>query len=106
MTSNRKQLALEAISQALKVRKRVKCDPKYSLNVYDLCESLGDSVLLQDIPSMEGFYMPEASPRSTIILSSLRPAGRRAMTCGHEFGHHVFKHGKRWDELKEERTPS
>ena len=53
MTSNRKQLALEAISQALKVRKRVKCDPKYSLNVYDLCESLGVSVLLQDIPSME-----------------------------------------------------
>ena len=101
MTSNRKQLALEAISQALKVRKRVKCDPKYSLNVYDLCESLGVSVLLQDIPSMEGFYMPEASPRSTIILSSLRPAGRRAMTCGHEFGHHEFKHGKRWDELKE-----
>lgn len=106
MTGNRKQLALEAISQALKVRKRAKCDPNHSLNVYDLCESLGVCVLLQDIPSMEGFYMPEASPRPTIILSSLRPAGRRAMTCGHEFGHHEFKHGKRWDELKEERTQS
>jgi Zn-dependent peptidase ImmA (M78 family) len=106
MSSDRKQLALEAISQAVKVRKRAKCDPRHSLCVLDLCESLGVSVLLQDIPSMEGFYMPEASPRPTIILSSLRPAGRRAMTCGHEFGHHEFKHGKRWDELKEERTQS
>jgi len=106
MTSNRKMLALEAISQALKVRNRAKSDPKSPLSVFDLCETLGVSVLLQDIPSMEGFYMPEASPRPTIILSSLRPAGRRAMTCGHEFGHHEFKHGKRWDELKEERTQS
>ena len=106
MTSNRKTLALEAISQALKVRKRAKCDPKSPVSVFDLCETLGVSVLLQDIPSMEGFYMPEASPRPTIILSSLRPSGRRAITCGHEFGHHEFKHGKRWDELKEERTQS
>lgn len=55
---------------------------------------------------MEGIYMPDAQPRPAIVVSSLRPAGRKAMTCGHELGHHVFKHGKQWDELIEDRSES
>lgn len=102
--SSRRELALQAVSQSLKVRKRVKYSLTQPISIYDLCERLGVSVLLQDIPSMEGLYMPEARPKPTIILSSLRPSGRKAITCGHELGHHEFKHGKQWDELKEDRS--
>ncbi|MDZ4849711.1 MAG: ImmA/IrrE family metallo-endopeptidase [Pirellulaceae bacterium] len=102
--SNRKELALQAISQSLKVRKRAKYRLAHPISIYDLCERLGIAVLLQDFPSMEGLYMPEAQPKPTIILSSLRPTGRKAITCGHELGHHEFKHGKQWDELKEDRS--
>ena len=35
----------------------------------------------------------------TVILSSLRPPGRRAFTCGHELGHHVSGDGTRVDQL-------
>jgi len=49
-------------------------------------------------------YSPE--PRPTIVVSVERPAGRRRYTCGHELGHHVFRHGARLDELAEEATTS
>jgi Zn-dependent peptidase ImmA (M78 family) len=106
MSRNRKELARVAAAQAMKTRKQSQCSLHSPLNVFDLCERLGVSVLFQDIPSMEGIYMPDAQPRPAIIVSSLRPMGRKAMTCGHELGHHVFKHGRQWDELIEERSQS
>jgi hypothetical protein len=65
---------------------------------------MGVSVRFSDIPSMEGVYLPNAHPKPTIVVSSLRPAGRQGTTCGHEFGHHVFGHGEQFDELIEDRT--
>lgn len=106
MSRNRKELAQIAVAQAMRIRKQAKCSLHSPLNVFDLCERLGLSVFFQDIPSMEGIYMPDARPRPAIVVSSLRPAGRKAMTCGHELGHHVFKHGKQWDELIEDRSQS
>jgi Zn-dependent peptidase ImmA (M78 family) len=50
--------------------------------------------------SMEGMYERQSG---TIIVSSLRPRGRRAFTCAHEYGHHVFGHGTHIDELPEAR---
>lgn len=106
MSQSRRQLALIAAAEALKTRKRAGVGLHSPLNIFDFCERLGLSVFFQDIPSMEGIYMPEARPRPVIIVSSLRPMGRKAITCGHEVGHHVFKHGKQWDELIEERDES
>lgn len=104
MSRNRKDLARQAIAEAMKLRMRLKYGLQHPINIFDACERSGVSVLFQDIPSMEGLYMPEASPRPVVIVSSLRPFGRQAMTCGHELGHHIFKHGKQWDELLDERS--
>lgn len=104
MPQSRKQLAQIAIAEAMKVRKGARYGLKIPISVYDLCKRMGVNVFFQDIPSMEGLYMPDARPKPAIILSSLRPAGRKAMTCGHELGHHVFGHGKQWDELIEDRS--
>ena len=77
---------------------------KQPICVYDICEKMGISVWFADIPSMEGLYLPDAQPRPAIVVSSLRPSGRRAITCGHELGHHCFGHGEQWDELIETRN--
>jgi len=106
MSRSRKELFKIAAAEAMKTRKQVTCGLRSPLNVFDLCERLGVSVFFQDIASMEGIYMPDARPRPAIVVSSLRPAGRQAMTCGHELGHHIFKHGRQWDELIEERNES
>lgn len=106
MIQSRRELAQAAAARAMKVRDRANYSLHSAINVYDLCERLGVSVFFHDIPSMEGLYMPEARPRPVIIISSLRPAGRRAMTCGHELGHHQFQHGRQWDELVEDRDQS
>ena len=67
--------------------------------VYDLAERLGIEVRFADIPSMEGMYYRASEP--AIILSSLRPSGRRAFTCAHELGHHSNGDGTSVDQLVE-----
>ena len=42
------------------------------------------------------------SPEPHIILSSLRPAGRRAFTCAHELAHHFRGDSVHVDELVEQ----
>ncbi len=104
MSQTRKQLAQQAIATAMKVRKEAGFSLHAPINIFDFSERLGVSVLFQDIPSMEGVYTSDAKPRPVIIVSSLRPAGRKALTCGHELGHHVFGHGTQWDELVDSRS--
>ena len=67
--------------------------------VYDLAERLGIEVRFADIPSMEGMYYWGSEP--AIILSSLRPSGRRTFTCAHELGHHSNGDGTSVDQLVE-----
>ena len=71
-----------------------------SICIYDLAQKLGVEVRFLDIPSMEGMYYNSGIPH--IILSSLRPPGRRAFTCAHELGHHSQKDGTQIDELIEQ----
>lgn len=104
MGHDTRKLAQIAVAEALKIRKTLSFDLQSPINVFDVCERLAVSVFFQGIPSMEGVYLPDAQPRPAIVVSSLRPIGRKAITCGHELGHHVFKHGWQWDELIEERS--
>lgn len=106
MNQSRKQLAQQAISQAMKTRREAGYALHSLINIFDFTEKRGVSVRFSDIPSMEGVYQADAKPHPTIIISSLRPAGRKALTCGHELGHHVFGHGTQWDELVDDRTQS
>ncbi|WP_339744861.1 ImmA/IrrE family metallo-endopeptidase [uncultured Rubinisphaera sp.] len=106
MNLSRKQLAQQAIAQAMKTRKEAGFALHSIINIFDFAEKMGVSVRFCDIPSMEGVYQADAQPKPTIIVSSLRPTGRKAMTCGHELGHHVFGHGTQWDELIDNRLQS
>ena len=84
---------------ALRMRSSVGSSLDEAICAYDLAERLGIEVRFADIPSMEGMYYRASDP--AIILSSLRPSGRRAFTCAHELGHHNNGDGTSVDQLVE-----
>jgi Zn-dependent peptidase ImmA (M78 family) len=93
----RQRLAKNALAKSCRVRREVGLDLRQPVCVFDLAQHMGVDVWFTDIASMEGTY--SRVPRPTILLSSLRPPGRQAFTCGHELGHHVYGHGFRIDQL-------
>lgn len=97
---SREQTAQVAVSRALKTRIQLGFKLTDSVPIFDVAERLGADVWFKDIPSLEGMYIADDNP--TIILSGgrHRPEGRRAFTCAHELGHHVFNHGSRIDEIR------
>ncbi|HYH95907.1 ImmA/IrrE family metallo-endopeptidase [Hyalangium sp.] len=100
MSAQRRELAKRALEKALEVRETADFDDESPICVYELCEKMKIRVQFAALASMEGTYI--AGVRPQIYLSSLRPLGRRAFTCGHEVGHHVFGHGSAIDELRKE----
>lgn len=97
---SRTDLAKQALEKSLEIREEYGYDFRSPLCVYELAERARVSVRFVDDVSMEGVYAALAKPK--ILISSLRPAGRRAFTCAHELGHHFFGHGSTIDELKED----
>ncbi|WNG21335.1 ImmA/IrrE family metallo-endopeptidase [Cystobacter fuscus] len=100
MSAQRGELVRRALNKALEIREVGGLDDESPICVYKLCEKLSLRVQFKAIASMEGMYVAGEPPQ--IYLSSLRPLGRRAFTCGHELGHHVFGHGSAIDELRKE----
>jgi hypothetical protein len=96
----RQGLVMRAMQASIQVRSDAGLDLHRPICVYDLCQRLGVTVRFNDISSMEGMY--DRTPRPRIHVSALRPLNRRAFTCGHELGHHVFGHGSTIDELHDE----
>jgi len=82
--------------EALRFRVRERIGRTDAVCAVDVAMAVGVDVLLQDLPSIDGVYANQRPP--VIILSSLRPPGRRAFTCAHELGHHVLGHGTRIEE--------
>ena len=98
--NDRRAIARQAMEAALRTRLSVGYGLDHAVCVYDLAEKLGVEVRFLDLPSMEGTYSSASSP--TIVVSSLRPPGRRAFTCAHELGHHNQSGGVEIDELVEQ----
>ena len=94
---DRKTIARQSVAAALRARTRAGFGLDQAICVYDFAERLGIEVRFAAIPSMEGMYFRASEP--AIILSALRPSGRRAFTCAHEIGHHTNGDGTRVDEL-------
>ena len=103
--SIKKQLAQRAVGAAAKLRAHHQVPPGAAVDIYDLADKEGIDVRFTSIPSMEGVYQADAKPRPVILISTLRPPGRRAHTCGHELGHHVFGHGSKLEQLVGECGP-
>ncbi len=93
-----KELALDALGKALRLRKQLGIPLTDSISAIDVAEELGIEVRFMDLPSMEGIYVAGDNPK--ILISSLRPQGRRMFTCAHELGHHIYGHGDQIDEIR------
>jgi hypothetical protein len=99
---DRRALARESARRALSLRKRSGFGWEDAVSPIDTAEKMAIDVRFVDIASMEGIYVAGAEPR--IILSCLRPQGRRNFTCAHEIGHHVLGHGQQFDEIIDHRS--
>lgn len=102
MTSGTRRAAGEAMAAALRMRAEAGVPLGEPVDPIDLAQRAGVEVRFVDFPSMEGLFL--RTPRPAILVSALRPAGRRRTTCAHELGHFRFGHGNRYDELIEDRT--
>ena len=100
--TGRKTIARSATAEALRLRRRAGYNLREAICVYDLVQSLGMEVRFLDVPSMEGMYYNSGQPH--IIVSSLRPPGRRTFTCAHELGHHTSGSLMHVDELPDRRA--
>lgn len=95
--------ASSAARAAALLRAELGCGPSDAVCSIDLCVRRGLDVWFRAVPSMEGLYLP--GDPSRVIISSLRPAGRRRYTAAHELGHDVHGHGASHDaQLNDEST--
>lgn len=99
----RKTLVMQGMQASITARTKAGLDLKSPACIYGVCESHNVAVRFNDI-NMEGMY--DRAPQPRIHISALRPLARRAFTCAHELGHHVFGHGSTIDELREDQTNS
>lgn len=100
MGKGQKELAQQALSKAMEVRRKLNFDLKFPLCIYDVCDQLGLVVQFVRLYGIEGMYLNEAGERR-VLISALRPLPRKNYTCGHELGHDLFGHGSKVDELEE-----
>ena len=96
---DRTGLMRQGLKAAEAARDAADVDPFGPADPYAVAEAFGLRVNLT-ATSMEGFYFKGNPPN--ILVSSLRPVGRRAFTCAHELGHHWFGHGSTIDQLQED----
>lgn len=100
----RKSLTMQGMQAAIAARMHAGMDQTSPICVYALSEAHEVTVRFNNITSMEGMYDRSSKPR--IHLSAHRPLARRAFTCAHELGHHIFGHGSTIDELREDQSSS
>ena len=98
--SQQQQLAKKAALEAERMRHFVKALSYVPVDPFEAAIKCGCDVRFVSLPTVEGVYSPKPL---AIFIGSERPAGRRAFTCAHELGHHVFKHGARVDELNDQK---
>jgi len=95
--NNSTLLARRGLRGALETRRDAKVLKTDPICVYDLAERMGVEVRFHCANSFGGMY---AKISQTVLVPSLRPAGRRAFTCAHELGHWYFNHGDRVDQFE------
>ena len=95
----RRNLAIEALMEAAKLRSEKGISATEPVNVFDFAtDTMEITVRFVDYPSMEATYLRKKGCQPTILISSLRPSGRQMFNCAHELGHHIFGHGTKIDE--------
>lgn len=95
MRTDRKDLGLRILQEAISIRRRLDLGRNYPVCIYDLAERLGVDVRFTALSQLEGVYSRDPGP--VILLGAHRPDGRQRYTCAHEIGHHVLGHENRVD---------
>lgn len=99
MVPVKKKLAEKALHSALKLRKEQDITLYTPIDAFDLAEKMNIEVRFVELGSIEGIYHSDDESNSKILLSALRPPGRKMFSCAHEIAHYKFSHGSKIDEL-------
>lgn len=99
--TTRRALTNQGMNKSILTRIQFGLGANAPLCIYELSQKVGVKVRFVDI-NVEGIYSRGKDPR--IIIAAKRPVARRAFTCAHELGHHVFGHGSAVDELQDNRA--
>ena len=99
MGNSVKDLVEIALITALRERMKLNGKTYLPFCLFDYVERQGIDIKFVEISSLEAMYSKDPGP--LILLSSLRPHGRQYYNCAHEYGHHLFSHGMKLEELKE-----
>ena len=91
-----KEIARQGLRGALETRRRAEVPKTDPVCIYDMAERLEVEIKFCGGNSFGGMY---AKASRTILVPALRPAGRRALTCGHELCHWYYGHGQHIDSL-------
>ena len=102
-SAGRKALVMQGMQASITARLKAGLDLKSPASIYSVCEAHNVTVRFNDI-NMEGMY--DRAPKPRIHVSALRSLARRAFTCAHELGHHIFGHGSTIDELRKDQVNS
>ena len=94
--SSRYAQARRALAAALEIRRQIGVSLDEPLAIFDAALQLGILVNFCRVSSLEGMWCKE---KRAIVLSVLRPPGRRVFTCAHELAHAHFNHGTTVNEL-------
>lgn len=99
MSSLSTKMARTALRAALDVRRKGAVSREAPVNIFDMSEKLGIEVKFAGSNSFGGMWVKQSK---TILVPSLRPAGRQSFTCAHELGHWHFDHGTKVDLLDDQ----
>jgi len=96
MVSWKTAAARSGAKAALRLRHDLDIPRDAAVDPFEVAERMKVQVRYMALSSMEGMYARRPGP--LVMLSTLRPRGRRHFTLGHELGHHHFDHGTQVDE--------
>lgn len=96
MSATRTELARTGMRSALNARQKGGIISTHPVAIYDLVEKLGVEAWFVGGTSFSGMFVKGLN---RVFIPSERPAGRKAFTCAHEFGHWNFGHGSRVESL-------
>ncbi len=95
---NRTGLAVVAAKAAYHWRRTLGHAAWAPVSVFDDIRKTGVQIRFVDLTNVDGLYSSTMPP--AILLGAHRPVGRQSFTCAHEFAHHLFEHGVRFDKFE------
>ena len=88
----------EAMLLAAEAREDLGLDGFERVDVFEAIVATGLKLMFRPLQKVAGFYEPRrGSARAGVLVNSNHPLALQRYSAGHEYGHHLFDHGRQID---------